>query len=301
MDFTSFDGKRLCVHEWKDVNEPVGVVQIAHGMNEYAERYDAFARRLNRLGYVVVAEDHRGHGGTDPDTLGYCSGDMFGDTLKDMAYLSEAQRKKYPGIKYILFGFSYGSFLAQAFVERYPRFLDAAIIAGSSRQNGAAVRAGLAISSLACALKGESAPAEFVNGLVFGGYDKKVGGEPSSWLSVDEESNRRYREDALCAFVCSNHFFRCFFRGLSRLYTKEGAAGLDPSLPLLLISGAEDPVGGEKGVERLYDFYKKQGVTNVQKYLIEDSRHEFLNERRNFEEAFSVISTFLKGVGMRKK
>lgn len=301
MEFTSFDGKKLSLHEWADVKELVGVVQIAHGMNEYAARYDKFAKRLNRLGYVVVAEDHRGHGGTDPDTLGYCAGDMFGDTLKDMASLADAARKKYPGIKYILFGFSYGSFLTQAFVERYARFLDGAIIAGSSRQNGAAVRAGLALSKAACTLKGESKPAEFVNSLVFGGYDKKVGGEPSSWLSVDEENNRRYREDALCTFVCSNNFFRSFFRGLSKLYSKEGAAGLDKSLPLLLISGAEDPVGGEKGVGRLYDFYKKQGVRSVQKHLIPNSRHEFLNEQQNFEEAFSVIAKFLKSVCVRTK
>lgn len=299
MDFTSFDGKVLKVTEWADVKEPIGVVQIAHGMNEYAARYDKFARRLNALGYIVVADDHRGHGQTDADTLGYSDGDMFDSTLKDMAAIAKKYREKYPKLKYVLFGFSYGSFLTQAFLERYARFLDGAIVAGSSRQNGAAVRAGLLLARTGGFFKGKAAPAKFVNNTVFGGYDKKTGGEKFDWLSVDSENNDRYRADPKCVFVCSNNFFIHFFKGLSGLYKKKNAVGLDRSLPLLLISGADDPVGGAAGVGRLYDFYKKQGVRDVTKYLIADSRHEFLNESVHFKEAFSVISDFLKKVTPR--
>ncbi len=299
MIFTSYDQKQIFVREWMDVKDPIGVVQIAHGMNEYAARYDKFARALNALGYIVVADDHRGHGDTDTDTLGYCEGDMFTDTLKDMAGIAKYYGEKFPKVKYVLFGFSYGSFLTQAFIEKYARFLDGAIIAGSSRQNGAAVRAGRVFAEIGGAFKGKDAPAEFVNNVVFGGYDKKIGGEKFSWLSVDEENNERYRADPYCMYVCSNNFFAGFFKGLSGLYKKKNAAGLDRELPLLLISGAEDPVGGEKGVGRLYDFYKKQGMKRVEKYLIEGSRHEFLNEKVHFDEAFAQISSFLKGLPRR--
>lgn len=299
MIFTSYDQKQIFVREWTDVKDPAGVVQIAHGMNEYAARYDNFARALNALGYIVVADDHRGHGDTDTDTLGYCEGDMFTDTLKDMAGIAKYYGEKFPKVKYVLFGFSYGSFLTQAFIEKYARFLDGAIIAGSSRQNGAAVRAGRVFAEIGGAFKGKDAPAEFVNNVVFGGYDKKIGGEKFSWLSVDEENNERYRADPYCMYVCSNNFFAGFFKGLSGLYKKKNAAGLDRELPLLLISGAEDPVGGEKGVGRLYDFYKKQGMKRVEKYLIEGSRHEFLNEKVHFAEAFAQISSFLKSLPRR--
>lgn len=132
MVFTSYDKKEIFVREWTDVEEPCGVVQIAHGMNEYAARYDKFARRLNELGYAVVADDHRGHGDTDAETLGYAEGEMFSDTVKDMAGIAKHYREKFPDVKYILFGFSYGSFLTQAFIEKYARFLDGAVIAGSS-------------------------------------------------------------------------------------------------------------------------------------------------------------------------
>ena len=300
MLFTSSDGKSISVREWAEVKDPVGVVQIVHGMNEYSARYGKFAERLNALGYVVVADDHRGHGETDPDTLGYAEGDMFEGTLRDIEGIARMYRAGYEGLKYVLFGFSYGSFLTQAFIERHPELLDGAVIAGSSRQNGAAVRFGLLAAKLGCAFKGEDAPAKFVNGTVFGGYDKKVGGEAFSWLSKDEENNARYRADPRCTFVCSNNFFRSFFRGLAGLYKGRNAAGLDRELPLLLISGEEDPVGGRAGVERLAKFYRAQGVERVQVCLLKDSRHEFLNERQNFEQAFGEIAAFIGEIPERR-
>ena len=134
---------------------------------------------------------------------------------------------------------------------------------------------------------------------MFGGYDKKF--EDREFLSTDAENNEKYHADPYCNFVCSNNFFIEFFKGLNGLYKKSNAAGLDLNLPLLLISGAEDAVGGEKGVGRLYDFYKKCGVKDVTKYLIANSRHEFLNEKEHFEEAFAQIAAFLKKVSVRKK
>ena len=212
MIFTSYDKKEIYVREWTKVKDPCGVIQLAHGMNEYTGRYEAFASYFNGLGYIVVGDDHRGHGETDAETLGYAEGEMFSDTVKDMAGIAKFYREKYEGLKYVLFGFSYGSFLTQAFIRKYARFLDGAVIAGSSRQNALAVRAGLVVSGVGSAFKGKDAPANFVNRLVFGGYDKKFGEGDWQWLSSDRENNEKYRADPFCNFVCSNAFFRSFFR-----------------------------------------------------------------------------------------
>ena len=299
MVFHSYDGKPIVIHEWTDVKDPAGVVQIAHGMNEYAGRYDRFARALNKLGYVVVADDHRGHGETDTDTLGYAEGDMFEDTLKDMAGIARLYREKY-AVKYILFGFSYGSFLTQAFIQRYARYIDAAVIAGSSMQSGAAVSFGKMVAGTGRRCKGERAPARFVNKAVFGGYDKKVGDGAMQWLSTDRDSNERYGNDPQCNFVCSYNFFYSFFNGLSELYKRRNVRNLDPGMPLLLIAGEDDPVGGKKGMRKLYDFYKKHGMKDVELKLIEGSRHEFLNEPDHFDEAFAAIAAFLKRIRVRR-
>ena len=230
MVFTSFDGKQIYVREWTDVERPCGVVQIAHGMEEHAGRYDRFARELNALGYAVVADDHRGHGDTDPDTLGYAPGDMFADTVEDMAGIAQRYHAKFAGVPYVLFGFSYGSFLTQAFIERHAGLLDGAVIAGSSKQKGGMVALGAAVAAIGCAFKGASAPAKLIDRLVFGGYDKKF--DDREFLSTDAENNERYYADPFCGFKCSYNFYRSFFRGLKGLYTKEsGGAGQGAAPP----------------------------------------------------------------------
>ena len=47
---------------WTPEGEVRAVLQIVHGIAEYIERYDDFARYLNDRGILVVAEDHMGHG-----------------------------------------------------------------------------------------------------------------------------------------------------------------------------------------------------------------------------------------------
>ena len=292
MQFTTFDGKQIFVREWK-VEDPRGVVQIAHGMNEYAARYDKFARRLNELGYTVVADDHRGHGDTDAETLGYAPGDMFADTVEDMAHIAEFYRGRYPGIKYVLFGFSYGSFLTQSFIQKHAELIGGAIIAGSSRQNALAVRAGRLLALLGGAVRGKDAPARRVHKIVFGGYRKKFKG--GDWLSVDEDNNARYHADPYCEFVCSNNFFASFFKGLAGLYKGDACPPAD--LPVLLLSGKQDPVGDMgAGVERLAKYYRAAGVRDLSVRLIDGARHEFLNERENREAGIAAVAAFLQKV-----
>ena len=62
--FPSSDGKTLIhVNQWTPSERRIlGVVQIAHGVAEYGARYAPFARFLCGHGFVVVANDHLGHG-----------------------------------------------------------------------------------------------------------------------------------------------------------------------------------------------------------------------------------------------
>lgn len=295
MILKSFDQKEIYVREWNNVEEPRGVVQIAHGMNEYSARYEAFAEYLNSLGYIVVASDHRGHGETDPETLGYWGGDMFDDTVKDLACVAKHFKEKYPELKYVLFGFSYGSFLSQRFIQKYARFLDGAILGGSSKNGWAVSETGYLCASVGAVLKGKDAPARFVHKNIFGRYDKMM--PDGEFLSVDEENNCRYHADEYCEFVCSNNFFQSFMKNMKKLYSKKWASGLNCDMPLLLISGEDDAVGGMgKGTRKLYKFYRDHGMKNVSMHLIAGSRHEFLNEKQNREEALSVISDFLRKI-----
>ncbi len=290
MIFNSFDGKEIYVHEWTQVDEPKGVVQIVHGMVEHGARYEEFARFLNGHGYIVVADDHRGHGETDRDTLGYCKGNMFYDTVTDEGAITDYYREKYPALRYFVLGFSYGSFLTQSYLSRYGDKIDGAVIAGSNYKKDFEVYLGSFVSHLAPAKKA----AKFIEKQSFGAYSKKF--RDGEWLSIDEENNAKYHADPYCSFTCSNRFYRDFFKGLKSLYTKKYIAGLPKDLPVLLVSGKDDPVGDMgKGVEKLHAFYtQKAGMRNVKLKLFDGSRHEFLNEKENRAEKWGAVLGFFE-------
>ena len=268
MIFESFDGKKIFVHEWLDVAEPKGFVQIVHGMTEHGARYAEFAKYLNEHGYLVAADDHRGHGYTDPDSLGYSNCDnMFFDTVKDEGALTDHYKAKYPDLKYFIFGFSYGSFLTQCYISKYGDKVDGAVIGGSNKKKDFEVYLG----AVAAGGGNQKKPAKFIEEQSFGKWAKKF--KDREWLSADAENNAAYHADKFCGFICSKKFYADMFKGLKSLYTKKYAKGLRKDMPLLLVSGAQDPVGNMgKGVKKLFKYYKKAGMKNVKMVLFEGSR-----------------------------
>jgi alpha-beta hydrolase superfamily lysophospholipase len=62
FSYTSADGTQIAGYRWDPAGEPRAGVQLTHGMGEHARRYEHVARALNEAGFVVYAQDHRGHG-----------------------------------------------------------------------------------------------------------------------------------------------------------------------------------------------------------------------------------------------
>ena len=71
---------------------------------------------------------------------------------------------------------------------------------------------------------------------------------------------------------------------------------MSTSLPILLISGQEDPVGdGGKGVQTIYNRMKKTGMENVTIKLFPGTRHDLLHEEKNgAESARKFIAEWIK-------
>ena len=273
-------GKKIFYYVWDDVEKPRGVVQIVHGMVEYAGRYQKVAEYFNKEGYVVVADDHRGHGKTDEDNLGYCAGSMFFDTISDLKTLMDITKKSYENLPYVLFGFSYGSFLAQYFISQYGGDLDGVIIGGSNKNPKFLTLFGQFVSYLGKGFKGEKAPGRLVEKLTFGAYNSKF--EDGCFLSTNKENNAKYAKDKFCQYTCSYNFYHSFFKGLNSLYSRKYKKALVKGLPMLIVSGSLDPVGDMgKGTTKLYLYNKKVGCENVRLVLYPESRHEFLNEDIN--------------------
>lgn len=292
MKFKSFDEKEIYIYEWTDVKEPIGVVQIIHGMTEHAKRYQDFAKFLNKHGFIVVADDHRGHGLTDSASLGYSKGNMFEDTVRDEGEITKYYQKKYPNIPYFVFGFSYGSFINQSYISKYGSLINGAVIGGSNKKKDFEVYLGSLVTNIANLFGGEKKEAKLIEKLSFGAYAKNF--SDGEWLSHDAENNKNYHEDKFCGFTCTNRFYADFFSGLKKLYTKKYKESLRRDLPLLLISGSNDPVGDMgRGMQKLYDYYTKEvRMSSVKLTLLEGYRHEFIGIKDGQEKCFNELLAF---------
>jgi alpha-beta hydrolase superfamily lysophospholipase len=178
----------------------------------------------------------------------------------------------------VVLGHSFGSFLAQEFIKHYGSRISGVILSGSSLMKGADIKAAYFLSRLTMVF-GSRKPGRLLNRLSFGSYNKAIK-SPSSefaWLSRDESMVKRYDEDHFCGNVFSNGFYNCFFNGLYRLY--DGMDKIPLALPVYILSGEEDPVGKYgSGTKKLYEVYRKLGVTDLRIKLYPGARHEIINE-----------------------
>ncbi|MEG0473594.1 MAG: alpha/beta fold hydrolase [Solibacillus sp.] len=273
-------------------------MHILHGMAEHSARYEHFAQFLCDEGYSVSMHDHRGHGAT-ADQNGqfgfFAEEDGFERVVRDVFEVIEALRKQLDIQSLTLFGHSMGSFIARRFIQQYSYLLDSVILSGT----GAVKPLHLAGNMLAKRLvkvQGATVESPLLDKLSFGNFNKKFKNTKTSsdWLSTDEEEVQKYIQDEKCGFIATNQFFADLTDGLLMLNKVSENARIRPSLPILLVSGSEDPVGDAgKGVVQVGQQLQKAGLDHVKVYLFEGMRHEVLNER-NKKYSYEMIVRWLK-------
>jgi len=123
--YASFDGMKLSGYLWEPEETPKALINLVHGFGEYSERYEHWALRFNKLGYVVHAIDNRGHGKSD-GRRGYLN--SFDDFLKDVDVLVKESEKLYPELPQIIYGHSMGgNIVANYILKRDVNFKGAVI------------------------------------------------------------------------------------------------------------------------------------------------------------------------------
>lgn len=284
------------VYRWLPDNgtPPKGIVQIAHGMTEKACRYKRFAQALTQEGYIVYANDHRGHGKTagHPDELGYVGKDGFEWMVKNMAQLNEHIRREHPGLPLFLFTHSMGSFLGQKYMYTYPDSIDGIILSGSDGKRGIELSFGIWAAGLLTRVRGDRHRSRWIDSMAFGSFNRKFkpSRTPLDWLSRDEAEVDRYIADPECGMVCTIGFYYDFFRLLQEIHRPDRMSRIPKSLPILVISGEDDPVGHHgKGIMQLLAMYRDLQLTEVQSKLYPGARHELLNETIRDEVTGDII------------
>lgn len=275
--FTDAYGVEIFVYEWQ-AEEPIGVVQIAHGVGEHALRYEGFARALVAAGFTVYADDHRGHGetgraqyGGDLSQLGKLGPGGLQAAEAAILKLTEIARERHPGLPLVMFGHSWGSLMTQRIINREPRAFDAVVLSGSAYRTP-----------------------RFMEGGDLNARWKSAEANGFEWLSRDPATAEAFIADPLCFAADIKKLFG--LRDALRLYGTP-KAGLAPEVPILIVSGAEDPLSRRDGLSRLARAYRRRGVRDVTVRVTPGARHELLNEIGRDEVIAWMITWITDRVG----
>lgn len=278
---------------WQIV-KPKAVLQIVHGMVEHIERYDEFARFANNAGYLVVGHDHVGHGETvkDPEDYGAFPKN-WQDLITDVHTLQREVSKKYPDIPYIILGHSMGSFITRLYLAKYGRDVDAAIIMGTGQQPRVQTWIAIGLTRILRAIHGEKYRSKFLEQMSTGMFNRSFSPNrtKADWLSRDEAEVDKYLAHEHHQFTPTLNMYRALFTFSNLAASRKWIKKIPRSLPLLLISGAKDPVGGfGKGVTHFYKILRHEAFTDVTLKLYPAARHEILNELNKNEVMRDLVA-----------
>ena len=259
---------------------PRGVVQLLHGVGEHAGRYGTLIAALTAAGFHVYADDHRGHGRTGirqhggPEKLGRLGKGGLRAAEEAVWQLTEIIRAENPDLPLVLLGHSWGSFLAQMLVNDHPEAWDAVILSGS------ALRMPGSLNAAPLNARWSS--------------DEATGFE---WLSRDPAVWAAFDEDPLTTDVPLLKLFGPI--EAAKLYGRP-AKGLGHDIPMLLLVGRDDPVGGPRSVHKLADEYRnRSGLTDVTTLVYPDARHEIFAELQQDEVRADVLAWLEKHIPAR--
>ena len=296
FEFAGYGEAKLPARLWMPDGEVKAVLQITHGMTEHMGRYEAFAEYLCPMGIAVAGFDLRGHGANpgDPEVASFGEGG-WAASIEDMQLFYEHLQRRFPGKPHFMLGFSLGSFLLREYLTKYPDegTLSGAIIMGTGHQPG------WLLSVMGWIVKGQIQKAGFdgttdlVRQLSFGTYNQKFKPNRTSadWLCADEAELDKYLADPLVRKDISAGLFWELLGSMKRSGRNCAYGGL----PILLISGQDDPVGnGGKGVQEIHRRLVL-GHENVTLKLFPGARHDLLHEEKGSAEAArKLIAEWIK-------
>lgn len=286
-------------YKW-EIENPKAIVVLTHGMAEHILRYDEFAKVLNENNFTVYGHNHRGHKDSilSYSDYGYMDDeDNFGILVKDLNEIIDKIIIDNPNLPIFLFGHSMGSFVSQRYIELYGNKLNGVILCGTSKNPNSLIKMGSFLSKIIMKAKGRRYRSKFIDKVAFGSYNKKIKNKRTDldWLSRDPNEVDKYIEDKYCGGVFTVSYFYDLSKGFSDI--NQNFDLIPKNLPILIISGDKDPVGGYgKYVTNLYKTLNNIDVKDLELILYKDARHELLKETSKLQTHLDVIKWLNKKI-----
>lgn len=303
---TMQDGTEINVMRWIPDGEIKGVIQLSHGMSEHSLRYDKMGCILAENGWVFSANDHRGHGKTaqraeaaGTGKFGYLADkDGFEKVESDLLEVLLNLKADFPQKKCFLVGHSFGSIVAQNFIEKNGDEIDGVVLCGTTGPRQGLMSAAKVIFGLNALLLGKKHRSRLDANLAFFGYNSRVPRprKAFSWLSKNDFNVQMYEADQWCGVLPTAEFFLEIVRGLYKVHKPAAMKAIPKDLPVYCIYGSDDPVGSYgKTIKKLIQAYKDNGMSDVSEKVWQGDRHEIFNELDGEE----VIGDMVKWIADR--
>ena len=305
--FTSTDGvSRIFAQCWLPSSTPRAIVQIIHGMSEHSGLYREFAEYLTQIGLAVTAHDQIGHGKSVAPGQRYC---FFAEqegwqlALADIEQMRDFAREQWPSQPYFMFGHSMGSFLLRSYLlTEKAAGLSGAIISGSGKINLTLLKLARPLVMLERRRLGAQELSPLLLLAAHGGYNRQFRPNRTAidWLSSDTAMVDDYLSDPCCRKLPTVGLYEDIGKALAIIGRTDNISSIESTLPLLLISGENDPVGGNgRAVRKLYAQLKKAGCSNISMRLYPGCRHA-LHYEQNRREVFADIAAWLQDILQEK-
>ncbi len=269
------------VYETNGGNPPKAILQLCHGMCEHRGRYEEMIAYFVERGFVAIMHDHRGHGETaekDEDN-GYFGDKTAKAVVQDTVQITNFIKEKYPTLPVYLFGHSMGSMVVRCYLQEHDTLIDKLVVCGSPAANPL-VGVAIALTKCIALFKGERYRSPLLKYLSIGTGDEKFPGEgKGAWLSRNRANVEKYNADPKCSFTFTCNGFENLFRLMKNTYDKSLYRVKNKTLPILFISGSDDPVMvSEDKWLASHQSLRKVGYENVGGKLYHGYRHEICNE-----------------------
>ncbi|NYJ07298.1 alpha/beta fold hydrolase [Petropleomorpha daqingensis] len=264
----------LTAYRWDPAGTPRGIVQLTHGMGEHLLRYEPLAGALTAAGFVVIGQDHRGHGASAQGEWGALGEGGWDELVRDIGRVSDVARQDFPDLPLVLLGHSMGSFAAQQYVLDHSDELAGLVLTGTAVLD--LLEPALDLDQ-PLDLSAFNAP-----------FEHRTGYE---WLSRDTAQVDAYVADERCGFGLSDVDGRQMFASARQVADPGRLAGLRKDLPVWIPVGEHDPVNGQLAlvhplVQRLTD----AGLTDVTLVVYPEARHEVFNETNRDEVVADLLA-----------
>lgn len=279
-----------------DGTKPVGVIEFVHGMSEHRKRYEQAMTVFNNHGFICAITDLRGHGENilTTEDLGFFGDEGYKGLIDDVHEYTMYLKREFSNLPLILLGHSMGSLIARAYMKKYSRDVDAVILSGSPSDNPMA-GIGKKLIRVMAAFRGWRYRSPMIENMVNGPFEKPFVKEGilNAWLTTDRNIVEEYNRDPLCGVPFTLNGYYTLMNLMQQVYGKMGWISKNPSLPVMFMSGAEDPCRvSDKAFKKAVSHLKHCGYPNTYYKLYQDMRHELFNEKNN-DEVYADIFKFL--------